>query len=154
MGAAQPGAAGGRRGRRAPGFPAPRGRSLPIAAYLTWPSAAALSLPRCPRPPAPWRSSCGCCPSPWRWPWAPPPPWRARPSRRTSWCCSTAGSGAASTGKPAAALGVAAGRAGGARDKAQTQSRRRAGTPRDRPCTGCTERGGGPGGHARRRGYL
>lgn len=37
MGAALPGAAGGRRGRRAPGFPAPRGRSLQLAAYLTWP---------------------------------------------------------------------------------------------------------------------
>lgn len=37
------------RGRRVggggAGFPAPRGRSLPLAAYLTWPTAATLSLP-------------------------------------------------------------------------------------------------------------
>lgn len=112
-GGAWGGGRGSGKGGEAPGLPPSPARlaSRPSCRLLARPAEEALSLPlpsarcRSARPLAPWRSSCGCCPSPWRWPWALPPPWRAPPNRLTSWCCSTAGSGAGTTGKPAARQG-------------------------------------------------
>lgn len=154
VGAAQPGAAGRRRGRRAPGFPAPRGRSRPPAAYLTWPAAAALSLPdvrvlslhgapgaaAAPRP--------GAGPGPRRHPGgprqvalpagaaaqpAPGPPARvSRPPRR---------------GWPRDGLGAQ----GTKRQHAEQAAR---GARRDRPCTGVREGGRGPGRQARGTGFV
>lgn len=87
------------------------------------------------RPLSPWRSSGGCCPSLWRWPWAPLAPQRAPPGLPTSWCCSTAASGAGSMGKQAPrrdrrdrASGGPSERAGGVQDKARIKSRPLRGT--------------------------
>lgn len=93
-------------GRGGTGVPASTHRGLPpLAARLLAGPGRRRSHRPASTPPAPWRSSCGCCPSPWRWPWVPPPCRPVPPSRPTSWCCSTAGSGAGSTGKAAARWG-------------------------------------------------
>ena len=149
---------GGARGIRSPpsARSPPLGR-LPALRLLNLPAATALALlhgspARLARLLAPWRSSGGYCPSPWHWPWAPPPRRRAPPSLPTSWCCSTAASGVGSTGKRAPpwgaeGLGVGAVGAGWGRRR-QSPSLKQAvrDARRDQPCRRWREGGGDDGG--------